>query len=1056
MRKPGVRKVLSPPFTRSDHLSTKSFIERPRLLAKLQGAESHKLTLISAPPGYGKTTLVSQFARQTAYPLIWHTLEDRERDVPNLYTQSLSLLDAVAPGISKLPLPYGYAPGELATAITSFLRHTLSSPIFYVFDDAHQLTESTDAETWLRTFVTTIPPNCHIILISRTLPDLPLVEMIARREIMAIGQEELRFTAREIEDLAQKASSSVPAAQVAEITERLEGWAAGTVLALQPMPADFERAVLREHEAPEALFDALADQMFGMQPPHMQSFLLASATLTRITPELCTNALLLPNAAALLIEAQERNLFLNKASGGLVYHTLFRSFLQRRLKETDPDLFAELHTHVGSWFEAQNAIDESFNHYYLAGRFDRAARVAEGVAQAYFAQGKIETLLNWEAQLNTTQLSIPRLLYSCALIHTDRYEYADAEIKLNRIECESMLSEATISAEQLQLQRAMIHLQRGDYATAVTQAEPFIVEVGITPHRYRALNILGVAYLRLGEVARATAYLEEALPLFRASADAHALSQLLQNLGAAYSRLGRLTAASACLQEVVALRRSLGGAAALALALNNLGYYYHQCNDYKHALSTLQEGLSVVARFPSRRAETYLLWSLGDVQRDRGAFETALNCYMKALDLVGDKEPPLRCLILTSTSTLYRWHGKHAEAIRYAEQSAQLAERNNQQTELIRAEAALWATRAEMGQAADALAHIQTLIADLSRGGTRLELIRLFGLCANVALLMNDMAQAGDFLRKAFEQGQDMGSLQLLVAEVIHSARLEVFILKEARRYEPLLRELLHLRAEQAKAEHEAPRFQKLPNVTTFGLRVLTLGRENILRDSVPIATSEWRATAARELFFYLLFVGPASREQISLAFWPDTSTQRVRSNFHTTLYRARHALGENTIHFEDGIYLINPAVDVWCDAQELETLVIQARLLSPNDARTEDLWRRGLELYKGEFLGSLETIWIGARREGYYNCYIEALIGLGECARARRDFRQALDTFQKALEFEPYREDIHRAIMTCYAQRGDKYQLNKHLHELKMLLREELDAEPSTETLDLAQSLLG
>jgi DNA-binding SARP family transcriptional activator len=228
-----------------------------------------------------------------------------------------------------------------------------------------------------------------------------------------------------------------------------------------------------------------------------------------------------------------------------------------------------------------------------------------------------------------------------------------------------------------------------------------------------------------------------------------------------------------------------------------------------------------------------------------------------------------------------------------------------------------------------------------------------------------------------------------------------------------------------------------------------------MLRDGKPVPSSEWRAIAARELFLYLLFVGPQSREQISLEFWPDSSTKRVRSNFHTTLYRARQALGENVITFKDDVYLIDPELDVWCDAQELESLAVQARLLSPRDVRTEDLWRRAVSLYRGDFLPSLDAEWVATRRETLREIHLEALIGLGECARARGDFREALGVFRRALGLEPYREDIHRSIMTCYAERGEKQKVLLHLRELQRLFRQELAAEPSLETLALAETLL-
>src|SRR5262249_11050655 len=163
--------------------------------------------------------------------------------------------------------------------------------------------------------------------------------------------------------------------------------------------------------------------------------------------------------------------------------------------------------------------------------------------------------------------------------------------------------------------------------------------------------------------------------------------------------------------------------------------------------------------------------------------------------------------------------------------------------------------------------------------------------------------------------------------------------------------------------------------------------------------------------------------------------------------YRVRRALGENAILFQNSHYFIDPDIDIWCDAQELESLVKQARLLPLNDARTEDLWRRASELYRGEFLPWLDSGWIAPLRVSLRENFLEALIGLGQCARARKDYRDAIRTFHNALEHEPYREDIHRTIMLCYAEQGEKQKILKHLHTLQRLLRQELGIEPSPET---------
>jgi LuxR family maltose regulon positive regulatory protein len=1027
-------------------------IDRPRLLDKLRAVLDHKLTLISAPPGYGKTTVAAQFVRQVSCPVAWHTVEERERDIPNLWAQTLTALEPIAPDIQTLEMPHGYAPNELAALITDFLRKTVRTDFIYVLDDVQHLTGSTLTEIWLQTLVEFSPPQCHLILISRMLPDLPLAQMIARREVMAIGQHELRFTAQEIQALAgETRGEDLPEPTVQELTARLEGWPAGIVLALQPLPVDLERAMLSGGAGPEALFDALADLALRAQPDELRDFLLASSTLARVTPELCAVALGLSDGAHWLGEAQGRGLFLSRATGGLVYHRLFRSFLQRQLEGTDPGRFIDLHVRAAHWFEGQDDIDAAFDHYVAAGLADHAAALAERASQAYFALGKVETLLGWNAALGGT--AVPGLLCVCAKIHTDRYEYAAAEVELDAAEQGFGTRGDDAGVLDVRLQRAMIDLQQSSYRQAVSRALPLVEAPGIPDDlRGRALNILGFAELSLGEVEAAVRHLELALPLYRSGGGAHALSQLLQNLEMAYTRAGRFGEAVACLQEVIALRRMLRSAGPLALALNNLGYYYHQHGNYREAMASFQEGLSIAMQAPERRVEGYLSWSTGDLQRDRGANDDALRLYTRAIALTGADNPALRAALLVSLSTLRRWQGNLTEAIRLAQEAQALAEAHDIALEGITARAALWAARFQAGRTAKARKQLELAAAALQERNIHVELMQVLGLCAQAALECGDTPAAEIHLSRALHITRVSESVHPAVMEMLHAPALEAFVLRSGTKYEPFARGLRQLREAQLRP---TARHSHGKTALTYSLRLQTLGQEQIERDGEHVPSSAWRATTVREFFLYLLFGGRANREHLCSVFWPERSTSRVRSSFHTTLYRVRQALGDNVICFEEGLYGINPEVEVWCDALEFERLAAQARLLSPRDARTEDLWRRAVEFYRGDFLPSLDTEWLQPRRETLRETYIDALFGLGGCMRARGDFRAALLTFKRALSLEPYREDIHRAIMMCYADLGEKKRVKTHLRQLQDLLRQELATRPSPETVALVATLL-
>lgn len=1039
---------------------TPGIVERPRLLRKLHSILEHKLMIISAPPGYGKTTLVTQFTNQSPYPVLWHLVEERERDLPNLYNHTRQVLRHALPGIDALPEAVNRSPNELAAIVADTLRENLTGPVIYIFDDLQHLAGAYDSETWLRTLIPMLPADFHLIIISRILPDLPLAEMIARREVVAIGQEELRFTYEETFALAEYAdeSNTPPSPDaIQKLYDHLEGWPAGTVFALYPLPQELEGLMLGGQRGPEALFDLLADSMLRAQPLRLRRFLLASSTLSRLTPELCTEALGLADTIEIFAEFQIRNLFLSRTPTGLQYHTLFRSFLQRQLYSQEPKEYTRLHVRVAHWFEQQGNIEEAFEHYISGGMAAHAAALAGESAQAYFSHGQIETILKWNDLLDRAGVSEPHLSYVCAVIYSDRYQYAAADAELNKAEASFQATNDIAGLSDIRLQRAILDLQRGNYQEAVAEAEQILdLPPELRNLHGRALKVLGVAELRLGRIEEALEALVRAVPLHRLDGDAYTLANILQDLGVAYWQTGRTAEAKACLQEVVALRRSLGGAEALALALNNLGCLYHSAGSYDLARQTFQQGLNTLTHIPHGRAGAYLLLSQGDLMRDLGAFDEARNHYRRALELLGSSEPVLHCLLLISLSTLQRWNNHPREAADIAEEALEIARHHAIAYETVAARAAYWAAQVQMEAIEDAPQHLLDLASEFRQLARLSELTQVLAICATTALAHNSAADAERFLREAIDIALEAGSMQQIVSEVYHTPKLREFAQQRAADYPELDIELKKLRADIRHIPGKTPNSSSESLIShTYSLRVHTLGLERIERNGETIAASEWRTITAQELFFYLLFEGPQARERISVVFWPDSSTKRSRSSFHTTLYRARQALGENVIDYEDGLYRVSPEVTLWCDVHDLERLTGQARLLPPRDPRTEDLWQRAVDLYHGDFLPSIDTDWVLPFRETYHEAYLEALIGLGDCARARYDIRSAVQAYKRALTIEPYREDIHRTIMKCYADIGERQLISSQLDEIRNLLQSELGIEPSDETLRLAHKLL-
>lgn len=1041
---------------RFDIPRTLNTVERSALHEMLSGFESQRLILVTAPPGYGKTTVIAQFIDKYNIPVAWHTIEDRDRDLPNLQLHSLRALRSIVPGIDQVTEPFA-SPREFATHITSYVRDSVDEHFLYVLDDLHLIVGSAQAESWLQALVELLPPMCHLVLISRTLPDLPLAELIAKRAIIAIGQNHLRFTPHEASTLAHNLGSTISPDVIDQRVRQLEGWPAGVVMALQPLPDEIELSMSNGAQGPEALFYTLAGLMLQKQSPVLRDFLLASSVLARLTPELCSTVLDITNSQSALSLTASRGLFVTQVTGGLTYHRLFRSFLQMQLKRLYPDRFVILHTRAAEWFNDHGDIDSAFEHYMAAEKIDEALAIIERAHMAYFNQGKVETLLGWRSMLGEYAERVPYLIYKCAIIYTDRYMYDDAEAELEIAERMFTRMGDSVGLADVRIQYILIIMRHGEYAAAARNLELLLADTTL-PERIiaRAKHMLAVSYMALGETETALLLLSEVVPIYERSQDLLAMSNALHDMEVAYTQQGDMENASRCLQRVVSLCRRMQRPDALALALNNLGYHYHQRRNYEEGIRALDEGLQIISQTNNRRAESYLLWSLGDIRRDLGEFEVALQLYEHAYELSSGMEPTLQRSITLSMSTLYRWKGEMLLAENLAREVVAQGSSLDTPDDLL-ALSKQWITAAHWSDPRRAFDELVRLLARLEKYKTRLEykLCALF--CAQAALLAGYQNVVEPYLVECLSTNPDIQNQcpPELIAEIAYTPILHDYVWTKTR-YRTIQEAVHKLEAQRfRRSSRTLTKAPALLSDQTYSLKVRTLGSEGIERNGVAVPPSAWRASRAREFFLYLLLEGPQTRDHLSLMFWPDSSAKRVRSNFHTTLYRMRQPLGENAIIFENERYGVNPEIEIFCDALAFADCLRQARLLPSADVHAEDLYQRAIQLYQGDFLPSLDTEWVNSYRHHYAEMAIEALVGGGHCARARRDYKEAVSLFRRALSLDPYREEIYRAIFLCYGELGESYQVIAQLREMEQLFKRELGIGVSTETMTLAKSLI-
>jgi len=264
---------------------------------------------------------------------------------------------------------------------------------------------------------------------------------------------------------------------------------------------------------------------------------------------------------------------------------------------------------------------------------------------------------------------------------------------------------------------------------------------------------------------------------------------------------------------------------------------------------------------------------------------------------------------------------------------------------------------------------------------------------------------------------------------------------------------------ERARANRAALAVPDLPGGTERGRH----GVVRVVVGARALTPADWKYTKSKELFFYLLSNPPATKAQIGLDLWQDASPSQLRNIFHRALHYLRKALGHSEwIRFEDDAYTFDRRRAYWCDLHEFENELKTAQSLLKAGLPTTNLRPRAIEsleaaarLWRGDFLEDMDAgEWAIFRRENLRQSYLQGLLDLAQLYHADARYTDAIATLQRALSLDNYLEVAHRELMRAYARQGDAARAVRHFNELRRLMREELDAEPSAETLLLNERL--
>jgi len=530
---------------------------RPRLIEQLKEGLSAgcKLTLISAPAGFGKTTLVSEWMAVCEQPVAWLSLDEGDNDPTRFLTYFIAALQTITANIGAgvLSVLQSPQPPPIESILTALLNEitTLPDNFVLVLDDYHVI-DSKTVDSALTFLIDHLPLQMHLVIATREDPHLPLARLRARGQLTELRAADLRFTPAEAAEFLNRVMGlNLSAENIAALETRTEGWIAGLQLAALSMQgrsdaAGFIKSFTGSHHF---VMDYLVEEVLQQQSESVQGFLLNTSILDRLCGPLCDAVLHAPSASGQETAGQETLEYLERANLMVIplddkrewyrYHHLFADVLKARLMKEQPSQIADLHLRACAWYEQHNFLSDAIRHALAAEDFERAADLIEPMRSVMRENSyQSTTWLSWVKALPDEFVRARPMLnidYAWELLFLGELEAAEirmsnADRLLNPTKNIYDSSEATMTSidlankEEIQSLRASLALARafhaqafGDIVGTIKHTQQALILVPETDYQTRGIagSLLGLAYLTNGDLETADKYLTDAITYLR-------------------------------------------------------------------------------------------------------------------------------------------------------------------------------------------------------------------------------------------------------------------------------------------------------------------------------------------------------------------------------------------------------------------------------------------------------------------------------------------------------------------------------------------------------------
>lgn len=1082
---------LTPPKTGS------GFIERPRLIKILNQAVNSRVILLTAPAGYGKTVLVTQYLAKLSKPFVWYQLDLYDNDPLVFLNYLVTGIRQNYPGFAQKTLfqqrlrEAAENPRLAFTLLVNSLANDVDNGLVIVFDDYHAIREQR-IHLFLGELLFHLPDNIQIIITSRIVPPLNLSRLRVETPILSLDAAALRFNYDEIKDFLGQKGIRLTKEEFSCLSEKTGGWPAALRLMTE---STYAEALTGANPKIEEVYSYLAAEVFELQTEEIRDFLLGTSVLEVMTPADCDRLLERNDSQQLFSFLEKQQLFLIPLSGknkAYRYHQLFREFLIDRLGEKSK----ELRRRAGRMAREAGNLDQAVEYMILAGMDSETLSLLKEAGIKALRQGRWLTVARWLEKTTEAQiLNEPWLCFFQAQVLTYRGRLDKAELLIINAEKGFNLSKETAGIIESQILRARILRCWGRYQQSLDLLDGAVAQLSPAELNTRFDIPLerSICQLFLGRLKEAETTLVKALSTAKKQTDPYLIAHLAEGLGNIYCIEGKYAKAMRLYHYglEVSSKQHLPG----YYMQDSVAQIYKDWGQLDQALEAAKRNVTVKENLGLTEALPFAYSQLGYVYLETGNIALASDYFRRGFEvaLEGNGDRHFQILNHCFLGWCRFLQNRRIEGRVLAEEAFEEAKKQGgfiyPISEVVFG--TILVDAGEIDKAEKLLKEAESLLSEIGAGillcnaykplawiydnRGKIEMFHAYAekylkLAAKINYIRCFLPITYHLLRPILKfgltNGVEVSFIQRILVQIGDSA---VELLEElAANPDPTVKNriippLMEIGGDRARkiidtltektgvlwASKPSAGQNHIKAISVEPLRIQTFGPFRVFFNNREITGANWRTTKSRDLFAYLVHQNqPVSIDQILEDLWPNYTPDKASANFHTTLYYLRQTF--NRIFEKDIItygakrYQLRSEL-VAIDRFQFEEAVSLFAKKSIIDAAVDKL-EDTLLLYKGDYLMDLDYLWIVSTQENLKNMYFEMKLQLAQYYLDQKEYMQAIAHLRQLIKLRPYSEEVLALLISALAKIGDYKGVKEQYQTFTKSIFKELGLMPSPE----------